>query len=371
MGLFSKLRGELVDIIEWLDDTNHTLVWRFPRYHNQIKNGAKLIVRPGQVAVFVHEGQLADLFEPGTHTLETRNIPILSTLQGWKHGFDSPFKAEVYFVSTRSITDLKWGTPNPVMMRDPEFGPIRLRAFGTYTMRALDPRALLTELVGTDGVFETDELSTLMRGVINQSLADVLGSSQIAALDLAQNYDELADQLKAAVNERIDDEYGLEVPQLFLVNVSLPEAVEKALDTRTSMGVIGDMNRFQQYQMGQAMGDAANNPAGGAGEGLGLGMGFAMANQMARGFGGGAGAAAPAAPPPPPAAAAWHLARDGQTFGPFGEAQLRAQIAAGQFGPDTLVWSAGMSGWQPAGQVPQLAALFGPPAPPPPPPPGS
>ncbi|MCA8957291.1 MAG: SPFH domain-containing protein, partial [Planctomycetes bacterium] len=133
MGLFSKLKAEFVDIIEWLDDTQHTLVWRFPRYHNQIKNGAQLIVRPGQVAVFVHEGKLADVFEQGTHTLETRNLPILSTLQGWKYGFDSPFKAEVYFVSTRVITDLKWGTPSPVMMRDPEFGPIRLRAFGTYT----------------------------------------------------------------------------------------------------------------------------------------------------------------------------------------------------------------------------------------------
>ena len=280
MGLFSKLRAEFVDIIEWIDDTRRTLVWRFPRYHNQIKNGAQLIVRPGQVAVFVHQGQLADVFEPGMHTLETNNVPILSTLQGWKHGFDSPFKCEIYFVNTRVVTDLKWGTPSPVMMRDPEFGPIRLRAFGTYTMRTLDPRALITELVGTDGVFETDELETLMRGVIGSTLADVLGSSKIAALDLASNYTEIGEELRKAVCENIDDEYGLEVPQLFVVNVSFPEEVEKALDKRTSMGVIGDIGRYQQFQMAEAMTEAAANPGGGAGEGMGLGMGFAMANQM-------------------------------------------------------------------------------------------
>ncbi len=366
MGLFAKLRGELVDIIEWLDDTNHTLVWRFPRYHNQIKNGAQLIVRPGQVAVFVHEGKLADVFEPGTHTLETNNLPILSTLQGWKYGFDSPFKCEVYFVSTRVVTDLKWGTPNPVMLRDPEFGPIRLRAFGTYTLRAQDPKILIKELVGTDGVFETDELATLMRGVVNQALADVLGSSKIAALDLAQNYEEMAGTLQAAVNERIDDEYGLEVPQLFIVNISLPEEVEKALDTRTSMGVIGDMGKFQQYQMGQAMTQAASNPAGGgAADGMGLGMGLAMANQM-MGAGGMGGAAAHAAPPPPPPTA-YHVAVNGQTAGPFGPQQLQSQVAAGQLTRDTLVWCAGMAGWTAAGQVPQLAGLFGPPPPPPPP----
>ena len=193
MGLFAKLRGEFVDIIEWIDDSRRTLVWRFPRYHNQIKNGAKLIVRPGQMAVFVHEGQIADVFEPGMYTLETQNMPILSTIMGWKHGFDSPFKCEVYFISTRVVTDLRWGTPSPVMLRDPEFGPIRLRAFGTYTLRAVDPKALLRELVGADSALETDELETLMRGVINSALADTLASSKIAALDLASNYQELGE----------------------------------------------------------------------------------------------------------------------------------------------------------------------------------
>jgi len=363
MGLLDKLRGELVDIIEWLDHTRDTLVWRFPRYHNQIKNKAQLIVRPGQVAVFVHRGHLADVFEPGHYELRTDNLPILSTLQGWKYGFDSPFKAEVYFVSTRQITDLKWGTPNPIMLRDPEFGPIRLRAFGTYALKATNPSALIKELVGTDAVFEADEIHELLRSMINESLADVIGESKIAALDLASNYGELAALVRRKVIERVDDEYGLDLPQLLIVNVSLPEEVEKALDTRTSMSVIGDMNRFQQYQMGQAMTAAAENPSGGgAAEGMGLGMGFAMANRMMQPGAAGAGMA----PPPPPTGVTYHVAINGQTSGPFNIAQMAEGITSGQVKADTLVWSAGMPGWTPAGQVPHLAANFAA-APPPPP----
>lgn len=368
MGLFEKLRNELIDIIEWVDDSRHTLVWRFPRYHNQIKNGAQLIVRPGQVAIFVHRGQVADIFEPGHYTLTTDNLPLLSTLAGWKYGFDSPFKAEVYFVSTRQITDMKWGTPNPIMLRDPDFGPIRIRAFGTYALKAVDPKALLEELVGTDSEFDAEEISELLRSVVNSTFADLLGESKIAALDLAANYRDLSEDLRKAVIERVDDEYGLDIPQLFIVNISLPEAVEKAMDTRTSMGVIGDMNQFQQYQMGQAMLSAAENPAGGgAAEGMGLGMGFAMANRMV-GAAGQAGAPG-MAPPPPPVAPAWHIAVNGQTQGPFNMQQLSQGVAAGQVSPETLVWSAGMPGWTAVSQVPQLAVLFAGATPPPPPPP--
>jgi membrane protease subunit (stomatin/prohibitin family) len=363
MGLLDRLRHELVDIIEWIDHTRDTLVWRFPRYHNQIKNGAQLIVRPGQVAVFVHRGKLADVFEPGHYRLTTDNLPLLSTIAGWKYGFDSPFKAEVYFVTTRQVTDLKWGTPNPLMLRDPEFGPIRLRAFGTYTLKATDPKALLNELVGTDSVFEADEIHELIRAAINTSFADVLGDSQLSALDLVSHYQELSEKLRVKVVGRVDDEYGLDVPQLYIVNISLPEEVEKALDTRTSMSVVGDMTRFQQYQMGQAMTAAAENPSGGgAAEGMGLGMGFAMANQMMQGAG--RTAVAPA-PPAPPATQVFHVARDGQTHGPFDTNQLGAAIARGEITAQTLVWTAGMAGWTPAGQVPQLAAHFGPPPPPP------
>ncbi|MCA9057787.1 MAG: SPFH domain-containing protein [Planctomycetaceae bacterium] len=370
MGLFDKLRNELIDIIEWVDDSRHTLVWRFPRYQNEIKNGAQLIVRPGQKAIFVHRGQIADIFEPGNYELKTDNLPLLSTIAGWKYGFNSPFRSEVYFVSTRQITDLKWGTPNPIMMRDPEFGPIRIRAFGTYALKAVEPRALLQELVGTDGEVGADEVTELMRAIIISTIADVLGSSNVAALDLASKYQEFSETLRLAVQERIDDEYGLEIPQLFIVNISLPEAVEKALDTRTSMGVIGDMNRFQQYQMGQAMTMAAENPSGGgAAEGMGLGLGFAMAGRMMQPGGVAPMGAAPGGPaaPPPPVAPQWHVAVNGQSQGPYSPEQIAAGIAAGQVNRQTLVWTAGMQNWQTAESVPQLASAFGPPAPPPPP----
>lgn len=357
MGLFERLRHELIDIIEWIDDDHHTLVWRFPRFQNEIKNGAQLIVRPGQAAVFVHEGKIADVFPPGRVQLTTNNLPILSTLMGWKYGFDSPFRCEVYFVNTTQVTDLKWGTPNPIMLRDADFGPIRLRAFGTYALRCTDPKALVTQLVGTDGRFETEEVGELMRSLIASSFAELIGKSQIAALDLAANYRSLGEALRKAALEKVDDEYGLDIPQLFIVNVSFPEEVEKALDTRTSMGVIGDMGRYQQYQMGQAMPLAAQNPAGGvAGAGVGLGMGFAMAQQMAPAFG-------PSAPPAP--TMTFHVAVNGQTQGPF----TPQQLATSGVTPQTLVWAAGMAGWTPAGQVPELAGLFRRSVPPPPPPP--
>lgn len=373
MGIFDtvrdKLRHELIDIIEWVDDSRHTLVWRFPRYQNEIKNGAQLIVRPGQVAVFVHRGQIADAFEPGHYTLTTDNLPLLSTLQGWKYGFDSPFRSEVYFVSTRQISDLKWGTPNPIMLRDEDFGPVRLRAFGTYTLKALDAKVLLKELVGTDQEFNSDELAELMRGIIISAFADMIGEKKVAALDLAAHYREMSDDLKKMVNDRIDDEYGLEVPALFIMNVSLPEAVEKALDTRSSMGIIGDMGRYQAYQFGTAMTEAAGNPGGGMGEGLGMGMGFAMANRLAGTMGGATGGGGAAAPPPVPGGATWHVVMNGQSTGPFALPQLEGGVASGQFKKDSLVWSAGMDSWKQASEVPQLAQLFSA-APTPPPVPG-
>ena len=363
MGLFDKLRNEFIDIIEWVDDSRHTLVWRFPRYQNEIKNGAQLIVRPGQKAIFVHRGQVADVFEPGHYELKTDNLPLLSTLAGWKYGFNSPFRAEVYFISTKQLTDLKWGTPNPVMMRDPEFGPIRIRAFGTYALRAMDPRALLKELVGTDSSFDADAVSELLRSMIVTTFSELLSQAEIPALDMAKKYTEIAQKLRQAVQEKIDDEYGLELSQLVIVNISLPEAVEKALDTRTSMGVVGDLNRFQQYQLGQALG-APGGGGGAAAEGAGLGLGLALAGRMLQP---GAGPAS-AVPAPPPLGTSWHLAVNGQSQGPYAHDQLIAAIAAGQISPATLVWTSGMAAWSPASQVPQLATAFGPPLPPPLPP---
>jgi membrane protease subunit (stomatin/prohibitin family) len=372
MALFDKLRAELVDIVEWIDDSQHTLVWRYPRYRNQIKYGAQLIVRPGQSAVFVHQGRIADVFGPGHYGLETKNLPILSTLMGWMHGFDSPFKAEVYFVSTRQLTDLKWGTSNPVPLRDADFGPVRVRAFGTYTLRAIDPGRLLSELVGTDGVYEAEEVSALLRSIISMTFADVVSSSGISVLDLAENYSELSETLRQEVVSRIDDEFGLEIPQLYIVNVSVPAEVERALDARASMNAIGDMNAFQAYQLGNAMPEAAANPAGGlAGAGVGLGMGLAMTNSMG-GMMGGSGPAPSTAPPTggPPSAptVTWHIAEGGQSVGPFTPAQLAQAIAAGRVARDTLVWTTGMAEWSAASEIEALTGHF---APQPPPVPGA
>jgi membrane protease subunit (stomatin/prohibitin family) len=363
-----KLRAELIDIIEWVDDNHHALVWRFPRFHNQIKNGAQLIVRPGQTAIMVANGKVGDVFQPGMYRLETKNLPILSTLLGWKYGFDSPFKAEVYFVNTTVITDLKWGTPNPVMMRDSDFGPVRVRAFGTYTLRATDPATLLGELVGTDSLYEADEISELLRSIVNNAFAEVISNSQIPVLDLAMSYRSLSEKMRQAVLEMVDDEYGLEIPQLHIVNISLPAEVEKALDVRTGMAAVGDMGAYQAYQIGTSMPVAAQNPAGGlAGAGLGMGMGMAMANPMMHGMqsgpmGGGNAPSPvpppPVAPPPPPPVPTWHLAENGEAIGPFTQPQLAEAVTSGRMRPDTLVWRAGMQGWTQASEMPELRPLF-------------
>jgi membrane protease subunit (stomatin/prohibitin family) len=356
MGLLEKLRAELIDIVEWVDDSHSTLVWRFPRYQNQIKQGAQLIVRPGQTAVFVNQGKIADVFQPGRYTIETKNLPILATLAGWRFGFDSPIKSEVYFVSTRQVTDLKWGTPNPVLIRDHDYGPIRVRAFGTFTLKAVDPKALLQELVGTDSIFDAEEVAVLLRSIVSQAFADLVATSDLSVVDIAGNQQELAEKLRKMVVERVDDEYGLDVPQLFIVNVSVPEEVEKALDARSSMKVIDDLAAYQQYQIGAATKIAAGNPAGGiAAGGIGMGMGLAMANRMAP--------PAPAmppspTPPPPPPPPAWHVVQGGQAAGPFAMDDLARAAQAGTLRPDTLVWTAGMAAWTPAAQVPQLAGIF-------------
>ena len=362
MGFVNKLRGELVDIIEWVDDNRNTLVWRFPRYQNEIKNGARLIVRPGQSAIFVDRGRVADVFQPGMYELVTKNLPILTTLRGWEFGFNSPFKAEVYFVATRQVTDLKWGTPHPVLLRDPEFGPLRVRAFGTYALRASKPEALLTELVGTDGSFEADEIEVLLRSIVASEFSSMVSTAEVSVVDLASNYGRLSEQLRKAVSAKIDNEYGLDLPQLIIVNISVPEQVEQALDARSSMGVIGDMNRYQQYQLGSSIPTAAANPAGGlAGAGVGLGMGMAIA---------GLGTAAAPAPlqliPPTPESNpdVWHVASGGRTFGPYSTAQLGQAVSAGQLGRDSMVWTAGMDAWAPISRVPRLGILFAPPPPP-------
>lgn len=371
MGFFDKLKAELVDIIEWLDDTNGaTVVWRFPRWQNEIKNGARLTVRPGQCAVFVDQGKIADVFTEGMYELTTANIPILSTLKGWKHGFNSPFKSEVYFVSTKVVTAMKWGTPQPLMMRDPDFGVIRVGAFGTYSIRCTDPKLLMRQLVGTDGVFETDELAQVMRSLMQQAVAEVIGQSKVPALDLLGNYGKMADEIKEKVKVQIDDEYGLELTSVQIVNINVPESVQKAMDQRASMGALGsaslgpapNMGAFQQFQMGNSLGQMGG-PGGGGNLGMNFGMGLAMANQaqnMAQ------QTPAMAAPPPPlPTAAQWYFGINGTNVGPLGMDVVKQFVTMGQIKPDTLAWTNGQAAWTAASTIPALAQFFAPSGPPP------
>ncbi len=366
MSLFEKIKGEFIDIIEWTDSSPNTLVWRFPRHNNEIKNGAQLTVRESQVAVFIDEGELADVFGPGMYTLETENLPILATLKGWKHGFESPFKAEVYFVNTRQFTDQKWGTKNPVTMRDPEFGPVRVRAFGTYAMRVSDPGTFIKEIVGTDGHFTTDDVTDQVRNILVSRFSDAMASSGIPVLDMAANYDELGKKLSERVTEDMTG-YGIELRTLLVENISLPPAVEEALDKRTSMGVIGDMKAYTQFQTAEAIGDMADNEGlgGMAAGGMGAGMGFAMANQIGQSMNQpGQPAGQAPTPPPLPGGVLWFAAIDGKQAGPFQVTELAGHVAAGTVTQETLVWSEGMADWAAAREVEAVAKMF--PATPPP-----
>ena len=256
MGIWDFIKSELIEVIEWLDDSGDTLVWRFPDQDHEIKMGAKLTVREGQAVVFINEGQIADVFTPGLYTLNTQNMPVMTTLRSWRHGFESPFKAEVYFVSVRNFLDMKWGTQNPIMMRDPDFGVVRLRAFGTYGIRVSDPGAFMKEVVGTDGHFTTDEIEGQLRSILVSSFTGMLGQAQVAALDLAANYRSLG----ASSREDMDAQfqrYGLSLTQFVIENISVPPEVEKMLDTRSQMGIVGDMGRFTQFQTAQAIPAAA------------------------------------------------------------------------------------------------------------------
>ncbi|BCJ34589.1 antifreeze protein, type I [Actinocatenispora thailandica] len=399
MGLIDKIKGEFIDIVEWLDQTRDTIVWRFPRYDNEIKMGAKLVVRESQVAVFVNEGRIADAYGPGTYELQTQNMPILSTLKGWKYGFHSPFKAEVYFVNTRQFTDLKWGTQNPVMVRDPEFGMVRLRAFGAYSMRVVEPRRLLTELVGTDPQFRTEEVSEYLRQMLVGRLSGALAKAEVPMLDLAAHQQDIGDRLAGALSQELA-EVGIAIPKFIIENISVPPEVEKAMDKRTEMGVVGDLDRYTKYQTANAIAEAAGTPGSGMGEGLGLGMGVAAGQRFAQNINPQQGypqqgypqqqyppaaapgyppqgapqqgyqqPPAPAAPPPLPQQTQWYIAVNGAQQGPFDSAALSGQVSGGALTRDTLVWRNGMAQWTAAGQVGELAHLFG--ATPPPLPPQS
>jgi membrane protease subunit (stomatin/prohibitin family) len=367
MGIFDFLTGEFIDVIHWVDDTRDTLVWRFEREDHEIKYGAKLTVREGQAAVFIHEGRLADVFTPGLYMLETNNMPVLTTLQHWDHGFESPFKSEVYFVNTTRFSDLKWGTKNPIICRDPEFGPVRIRAYGTYTVRVSDPARFLTEIVGTDGEFTMDEISYQVRNIIVQEFSRVIARSRIPVLDIAANTADLGKLVASEISGTLE-QYGLEIPELYIENISLPEAVEAALDKRSSIGIVGDLGKYTQFSAAEAMTAAAANPngGGGIGAGLGMGMGMAMAQNMQNNPWGAPAQHAAPTPPPPPVEKVWHIAKDGQTSGPFSRATLGRMTGDGSLTRQTHVWTAGQDGWKIANDVDELAQLFTVMPPPPP-----
>lgn len=284
MGLFGFFKNQFIEVIEWTDSNTNTMVYRFPVHNNEIKMGAELTVRESQVAIFVHEGEIADVFGPGRHLLYTQNMPILTKLRAWKHGFNSPFKAEVYFVNTKQFINQKWGTSNPIMMRDPEFGMIRLRGYGIYSYRVSEPTVFLKEVFGTNASFDTSSIEGQLKKMVLSGLTDLFAESKIPALDLAMYYDELSEQGKTKMLERFKA-FGFEITSLYIENLSLPEEVEKMMDKRTSMGVLGNINQYQQFQTAEAIRDAARNEGGGlAGAGAGMGAGAALGNMMANAF---------------------------------------------------------------------------------------
>ena len=368
MALWDKLKAELIDIIQWLDDTNDTLIYRFPRYNNEIKYNAKLVVREGQAAVFINEGQLADVFGPGTHTLTTQNLPVLATLKGWKYGFESPFKAEVYFVSTRQFTNLKWGTPGPCTMRDPEFGAVRVTAFGIYAIKIKDPAVFIREIAGTDCEFTTEEIHDNLKGKIGMRIKEVMPELKIPVIDLESKVYTLGEMLKERIAPAFEG-LGIALTEVQVQDVGLPEEVERAIDKAGAMRAIGNMQTFTQYETANAIKDAANNPGGLAAAGVGVGMGFGMGGQMAGAMGGMfAGQAQPqqaavppsgATPPPLPPQLQLFVALNGQQSGPFDLPALQQLTQSGQLTRDTLVWKQGMASWAAASTVTELAVVFG------------
>ena len=304
MGIFSAigsaLSSQFIDVIEWKDSSNNTMVYRYDRNGKEIMMGAQLTVRESQVAIMVNEGKLADVFQPGRYELSTQNMPIMTALQSWKYGFNSPFKAEVYFINTKQFLDQKWGTSNPIMMRDAEFGMVRLRAFGIYSFRVGDPEAFLKEVFGTAAFMTVEGVTGQIKRTLVSGLSDAIAQSKIPALDLAANYDELSQYALNTLAPRITN-LGLKLESFVIENISLPDEVEKAMDRRTSMGVVGDLNQYTQFQAAEAMRESANNPGGMAGMGVGMGAGMSMGAMMSQAM---QNAAQPAQQAAPQAAAA-------------------------------------------------------------------
>jgi membrane protease subunit (stomatin/prohibitin family) len=374
MGLFDeikkKLSHEFIDIVEWLDTTNDTLVYRFERYQNEIKNNAKLIVREGQMAVFINEGQLADVFKPGTYTLNTKNLPILTTLKGWKYGFDSPFKAEVYFVSTRLFTDEKWGTKNPIMLNDERFGLVEIRAFGTYSFRISDPGKFIIDIVGTDGHFTSYEINEHLKSLIATRFTDTVGEANIPIELYAANTTELSETCQEVMQPEFG-RVGIELEKFYIENVSMPEELKKEIFEYSRLDKL-DMTKLSQFKAAKAMEAAAKNEGGTAGAGMGMGMGFVLAQQMGQMMqpATAQATAQPAqnplvVPPPMPAQVHYYYAVNGQQNGPVSFDILKDLFAKRTVNRDTLVWKQGMENWTALKEVEELKPFLGGSTPPP------
>jgi len=358
MDFLDRLRRELIDIIEWIDDTNDTLVYRFERYNNEIKNGAKLTVREGQVAVFINEGKVADVFQPGMYTLKTENLPILSTLKGWKYGFQSPFKAEVYFISTKNITAQKWGTKNPITLNDNRFGMLEIRSFGTYVIRIKDAPLFITEIAGTDGQFTTDEISEQLKSMIVTRFTDAIGEANLPVENYASNVNEISEYVHGVIGPEFE-KYGIEVTKFLIENVSMPEEIKKEIFELSRLNTI-DLDKLAKLKAAKALEKAAENESGTAGAGMGMGMGFAMANQMGNAFGGNQQSApSPSGPPPIPASNSFFVVVNGKQTGPFDVNTLKQMAEQKKFTKDLLVWKEGMKGWEAAGSINELSSIFG------------
>lgn len=374
MGIFdeikNKLKHEFIDIVEWLDTNDDTIVHRFERYQNEIKNAAKLIVREGQAAVFVNEGQLADVFTPGTYTLNTKNLPILATLKGWKYGFNSPFKAEVYFVNTRLFTDEKWGTKNPIMLSDERFGLTEIRAFGTYSFRISDPGKFVVDVVGTDGNFTNYEINEHLKSLIVTRFTDTVGEANLPIELYAANTSELSETCQEVMQPEFG-RVGIELEKFYIENVSMPEDLKKEIFEYSRLDKL-DMSKLAQFKAAKAMEEAAKNEGGTAGAGMGMGMGFVLAQQMGTMMNpqatqqpfGGVPVATPA-PPPIPVQVMYHYAVNGQQLGPVTFDKLKELFANRTVNRDTLIWKQGLANWSPLQDVEELKAFLGGATPPP------
>ena len=375
MDIFSKIKEKLshefIDIIEWLDYTDDTIAHRFERYQNEIKNGAKLIVREGQTAVFINEGQLADVFSPGTYDLTTKNLPILATLKGWKYGFNSPFKAEVYFVNTHLFTDEKWGTKNPVTLSDERFGLVEIRAFGTYAFKISDAGKFIIDIVGTDNNFTNFEINEHLKSLIATRFTDTVGEANLPIELYAANTTELSETCKEVMQPEFAS-VGISLEKFFIENVSMPEDLKKEIFEYSRIDKL-DLDKLAKFKTAKAIEAAAKNEGGTAGAGMGMGMGFVLAQQMG-GLMGGTQQANPqftgqtntgAFPPPVPAAVQYFYAVNGTQQGPVSLEQLKALFANRTINRESLVWKQGMANWAALQEVEELKSFLGGNTPPP------